>query len=66
MLINGKADEITKDDFMKVAEFAGIKKLKQKNVSNRVKLQFHRRSVWQNPSQILSRLQLRNTVYIPV
>ena len=45
MLINGKADEITKDDFMKVAEFAGIKKLKQKNVSNRVKLQFHRRLV---------------------
>ena len=37
MLINGKADEITKDDFMKVAEFAGIKKAEAEKCIKQVK-----------------------------
>ena len=37
MLINGKADEITNDDFMKVAEFAGIKKAEAEKCIKQVK-----------------------------
>lgn len=37
MLINGKADEITKDDFMKAAEFAGIKKAEAEKCIKQVK-----------------------------
>jgi serine/threonine-protein kinase HipA len=37
MLINGKADEITKDDFMTVAEFAGIKKAEAEKCIKQVK-----------------------------
>ena len=37
MLINGKADEIIKDDFMKVAEFAGIKKAEAEKCIKQVK-----------------------------
>lgn len=37
MLINGKADEITKDDFIKVAEKAGIKKAEAEKCIRQVK-----------------------------
>lgn len=37
MLINGKADEITRDDFMKVAEKAGMKKAEAEKCINQVK-----------------------------
>lgn len=37
MLINGKADEITRDDFIKVAEKAGIKKTEAEKCINQVK-----------------------------
>ncbi len=37
MLINGKADEITEDDFMKVAEKAGIKKAEAEKCIGQVK-----------------------------
>lgn len=37
MLINGKADEITKDDFMKVAEKAGLKKNEAEKCIKQVK-----------------------------
>ena len=37
MLINGKADEITKDDFMKVAEKAGMKKAEAEKCIKQVK-----------------------------
>ena len=37
MLINGKADEITRDDFIKVAEKAGIKKTEAEKCINQVR-----------------------------
>lgn len=37
MLINGKADEITKEDFIKTAEFAGIKKAEAEKYIKQVK-----------------------------